>query len=153
MIVGASQSDYYEIDPAMADRVRADAVRLGCADRLQLVEHTSSIEQYYRAADIFVLPSKREGLPNALLEAMACGLPSIVSRLPGVTDSVIDRRRRRRPRRAWRSRRRWRHRFARCSPMPASARAIGHGRRVATVDRAILARRDGGGLSHPVSRA
>jgi glycosyltransferase involved in cell wall biosynthesis len=89
VIVGASQSDYYEIDPAMADRVRADSVRLGCADRLQLVEHTSSIEQYYRAADIFVLPSKREGLPNALLEAMACGLPSIVSRLPGVTDSVV----------------------------------------------------------------
>jgi glycosyltransferase involved in cell wall biosynthesis len=89
VIVGASRSDYYEIDGAIADRVRADAVRLGCVDRLRLVEHTTSIEQYYRAADVFVLPSLREGLPNALLEAMACGLASIASRLPGVTDSVV----------------------------------------------------------------
>jgi glycosyltransferase involved in cell wall biosynthesis len=89
VIVGASRSDYYEIDGAMAARVRSDAARLGCQDRVRLVEHTASIELYYRAADIFVLPSKREGLPNALLEAMASGLPSIVSRLPEVTDSVI----------------------------------------------------------------
>ena len=89
VIVGASRSDYYEIDSALAERVRAGAAHLGCADRLRLVEHTASIEQYYRAADVFVLPSLREGLPNALLEAMACGLASIVSRLPGVTDSVV----------------------------------------------------------------
>lgn len=89
VIVGASRSDYYEIDPAMVERVRADAARLGCTDRLTLVEHTPSIEQYYRAADVFVLPSKREGLPNAVLEAMACGVASIVSRLPGVTDTLI----------------------------------------------------------------
>src|SRR5262249_52042974 len=43
VIVGASRSDYYEIDSAMAERVRADAVRLGCSERLHLVEHTSSI--------------------------------------------------------------------------------------------------------------
>ena len=89
VIVGASRSDYYEIDSALADRIRADARRLGCENRLHLVEHTTSIEQYFQAADVFVLPSKREGLPNALLEAMACGVPSIVSRLPGVTDTLI----------------------------------------------------------------
>jgi glycosyltransferase involved in cell wall biosynthesis len=89
VVIGASRSDYYEIDSTMAERVRADAKRLRCDDRLHLVEHTTSIEHYYRAADVFVLPSTREGLPNALLEAMACGVPSIVSRLPGVTDTLI----------------------------------------------------------------
>ncbi len=89
VIVGASRSDYHEIDSEIAARVREDAARLGCVNRLTLVEHASSIEQYYRAADIFVLPSTREGLPNALLEAMACALPPIASRLPGVTDTVI----------------------------------------------------------------
>jgi glycosyltransferase involved in cell wall biosynthesis len=50
---------------------------------------THDIQDYFRAADVFVLPSRREGLPVALLEAMSCGLPCIASRLPGSTDGII----------------------------------------------------------------
>lgn len=39
---------------------------------------------------MFALPSRREGLPNALLEAMASGAACVASRLPGVTDAMID---------------------------------------------------------------
>jgi glycosyltransferase involved in cell wall biosynthesis len=36
------------------------------------------------------MPSVREGMPNVLLEAMACGLPVVASRLPGSTTTLID---------------------------------------------------------------
>lgn len=89
VFIGRTRSDYYEVDASLADRIRRDATRLQCADRVLMIEQTAAIEQWYRAADVFVLPSTREGLPNVVLEAMASGLPCIVSRLPGVTDSMI----------------------------------------------------------------
>ena len=89
VLVGQTRSDYYEIDEAIAHRIRLDADRLGCADRLVLLERAPAIEQLYRAADVFILPTLREGLPNAVLEAMASGAACIVSRLPGVTDTLI----------------------------------------------------------------
>jgi glycosyltransferase involved in cell wall biosynthesis len=90
VFVGATRSSYYEVDDRLATGIRERAARLGLEARLRFVEESREIEKYQRAADIFVLPSVREGLPNALLEAMACGTACVATRLPGVTDSLID---------------------------------------------------------------
>jgi glycosyltransferase involved in cell wall biosynthesis len=90
LFVGATQSAYYEIDPQLARAMRADAERDSVADRLVFVDPTHQVHDYFRAADMFSLPSAREGLPIALLEAMASGLPCVASRLPGSTDTIVE---------------------------------------------------------------
>jgi len=57
---------------------------------LRIDAHTEDIAPYYRASDCFVFPSSNEGLPNALLEAMACGLPAVASRVSGCNELVRD---------------------------------------------------------------
>jgi len=89
MFVGATKSAYFEVDAQITDRMEEEAAGRGVSDRVIFTGATHRVQDYLRAADVFVLPSKREGLPVALLEAMACGLPCVASRLPGSTDTII----------------------------------------------------------------
>ena len=51
---------------------------------------TASPEHAMMAADVFVLPSYREGFGSVIIEAAACGLPAVVSRIYGLTDAVEE---------------------------------------------------------------
>jgi glycosyltransferase involved in cell wall biosynthesis len=90
VFVGATRSKYFEVDDDLALQIRDEAARRGVPDRVVFAGTTHDVERYFRAADIFALPSRREGLPVALLEAMACGLACAASRLPGSTDGIIE---------------------------------------------------------------
>jgi len=88
--VGATASPYFEIDQTLADEIRKGASALGRAGDVVFVPPTQTIERLYRAADVFALSSVREAHPVALLEAMACGLPSVASRIEGATDAILE---------------------------------------------------------------
>ncbi|HBP88417.1 MAG TPA: glycosyltransferase family 4 protein [Nitrospirales bacterium] len=70
----------------LEDRVAA----LGLNASVRLVGHQPDVLLWYQAADIFILPSHREGLSNSLLEAMSCGLPVVSTRVSGCTDIFAE---------------------------------------------------------------
>ena len=71
--------------------LREQAKTLGIGERVDWYGLVRDPFVFYRAASIFVLPSRSEGMPNALMEAMSCGLPVIVSNAsPGPLDLIED---------------------------------------------------------------
>lgn len=60
------------------------------SDQVILLGHRKDISELLATADYFVLPSLQEGLPVALMEAMAAGLPIACSRIRGNTDLIDD---------------------------------------------------------------
>ncbi|MFL6116803.1 MAG: glycosyltransferase family 4 protein [Catenulispora sp.] len=74
--------------------LRADlqeqAARLGLADRVEFVgrKHGADLVKEYEDAELFVLPSDREGMALVVLEAMAAGLPVLATAVPGNIETV-----------------------------------------------------------------
>ncbi|HUW84700.1 MAG TPA: glycosyltransferase [Phycisphaerae bacterium] len=64
------------------------AVKLGVADRLHMLGFQQDVRPVLAALDVFVLPSRWEGFGLATLEAMAAGLPVVVTDVPGSRDLV-----------------------------------------------------------------
>ncbi|MBI4169317.1 MAG: glycosyltransferase [Acidobacteria bacterium] len=75
--------------PSRGD-LESEARRLGIADRVVFLGHRRDVPVVLAALDLFALPSLWEGLPQALLEAMALSLPVVAARATGVADVVSD---------------------------------------------------------------
>jgi glycosyltransferase involved in cell wall biosynthesis len=64
--------------------------RLGLAQSVTFAGISNDVAAAYAAIDVFVLPSRHEGLPVSLLEVMAMGIPVVGTRVPGITELVED---------------------------------------------------------------
>ena len=79
LLVGAGPQE-----PALREKL----AELKLGHRVRLLGHRSPIEPWFHACDMFVMPSYAEGVPQALMQAMACGLPSIVTAIPSLLETV-----------------------------------------------------------------
>lgn len=70
--------------------VESGIARRGLGDCVRLLGRRDDVPRILKSADVFVLPSRTEGLPNAILEAMAGGVPVIATDVPGSRDLVTD---------------------------------------------------------------
>jgi len=70
-------------------QLRQEVETLGFSKKIHFAGGQSNIPEILNALDIFVLSSLREGMPNAVLEAMACGVPVVATAVGGVPE-IID---------------------------------------------------------------
>jgi glycosyltransferase involved in cell wall biosynthesis len=66
------------------------ATELGIAERVHFPGYRAHLLPVYGSFDLFLLSSRREGLPNSILEAMAVGLPVVTTDVAGTAELVVD---------------------------------------------------------------
>jgi len=75
-----------ELEPEL----RRHAEALGIAESVVFAGKTDRPQSFYRSADVFALPSRVEGMPNALMEAQLFGLPAVTTAAGGASEVVVD---------------------------------------------------------------
>jgi glycosyltransferase involved in cell wall biosynthesis len=75
-------------DGELRGDVEAYAAELGISDRLRLLGWRKDLATIYAATDVFLLTSRNEGTPVALIEAMASGTPGVSTDVGGVGDVI-----------------------------------------------------------------
>jgi glycosyltransferase involved in cell wall biosynthesis len=72
------------------DSLQMLAKELGISENVRFLGRRRDLLQVLKACDIFALLSRSEGFSNAVIEAMACGLPTVVTRVGGNPEAVLE---------------------------------------------------------------
>jgi glycosyltransferase involved in cell wall biosynthesis len=75
-------------DGPLLEKVRARSELIDLRGTVEILGTVSNVEEYLREADVLLRPSWTEGLPLAVIEALACGTPVICTDVPGNTDLI-----------------------------------------------------------------
>jgi glycosyltransferase involved in cell wall biosynthesis len=86
-----SNTSLWLVGPAETDiDVLQDLIKKLNIKSILFMPYTTVPETFMAAADVFCLPSRREGFGTVIIEAAACGIPAIGSRIYGLTDAIVD---------------------------------------------------------------
>ena len=77
-------------DGKLRENLQNKATLLGIEDRLVFMGYQKNVIELMAEADIMLMPSKIEGLPGVILEAMSCGLPVVASDVGGISEVITE---------------------------------------------------------------
>jgi glycosyltransferase involved in cell wall biosynthesis len=80
-------SDHAEAIDMAVDTAQSDSI---LRQRIQFLGYRGDVPALLRAADMFVLPSHREGMPRSIIEAMLSGLPVVATNIRGAREEVVE---------------------------------------------------------------
>jgi glycosyltransferase involved in cell wall biosynthesis len=72
------------------DSLQREAARLGIRDHIEFLGYRNDVSEFLRQSKVFVLTSRSEGMSIALMEAMGCGVPSVVADVGELSDVVVS---------------------------------------------------------------
>ena len=84
LVVGA------KVDAQYFKALEAQVAGLGIQKNVRFVGPSENVVPFLKAGDVFFLPSRSEGFSNALIEAMACGLPCVATKVGGNSEAITD---------------------------------------------------------------
>lgn len=86
VLIGSGDQQFLSCEEELRHYVNQN----GLSNRVVFTGYVRKVEVYLAACDAFVFPSENESLSNAVIEACACGLPCLASRIGGIPDTVED---------------------------------------------------------------